>query len=268
MFVENNFTISHAQDSSKQPFLECYIYLDNTNNFMFEDFYSEEFFEKIHKNFNTNVKIISEEAGISFNIELSDHYSSIDSHILRHIGTNNSIDLGLTLELFNKGHLKFVLPFPKYSIENINKSYENLDFYESLFSDEEKEFLTVIDCAEVIAALSVILEQYKRLLNEYVFDCKLYIKLKFKNFWRVTPYFDDINFLEHLIEYGLPINLKDELEFPPFGEYIILDLEQFDVNQIFLICLEALGFPIHLTDSIGVGFSKFILDIAKKTEQG
>ena len=43
MFVENNFTISQAQDSSKQPFLECYIYLDNPNNFMFDDFYSEAF---------------------------------------------------------------------------------------------------------------------------------------------------------------------------------------------------------------------------------
>ena len=51
----------------------------------------------------------------------------------------------------------------------MNTSYENLDFYESLFSDEEKELLTVIDCAESIAALSVILEQYKRLLNEYDF---------------------------------------------------------------------------------------------------
>ena len=264
MFVENNFTISQAQDSSKQPFLECYIYLDNPNNFMFDDFYSEAFFNKIHKNFNTNVKIISEEAGILLNIELSNHYSSIDSHIFRHIGTNNSLDLGLTLELFKKGHLKFVLPFHKYSVKNMNTSYENLDFYESLFSDEEKEFLTVIDCAESIAALSVILEQYKRLLNEYDFDCKLYIKLKFKNFWRVTPYFDDKNFLEHLIEYGLPINLKDELEFPPFGEYIILNLEEFDVNQIFLIFLEALGFPFYLKDSIGVGISKFILSSFRK----
>lgn len=266
LFSENRFTFSFEQKHSNQPYMECFIFADNFKYNLFDDFYSREFFDKLHNNFNTEVNIITEEIDISPFISFSNHYSSVDSHILRSIGDNNSYDSGLILEIFREGHLKLILPFNTYSAETLNKNYEDLYLYESLFSEDEKENLTVIDCAESIIFISTILEQYKRLLREYGFDYNLYIKLKFKNFWRVTPFFYDEGYLEHIHNYGLPINLKDELEVPLNGEYSKLSFDEFDVNNIFMIFIQALGFPFHLIESIGKGFSKYLINKTKNND--
>ena len=100
-FMNNEFYIS---DGYTQPYLEFYIYVNNPKHYLFEDFYSEEFFEELKENFNSNVQLLND-LSLSTSLNFDNAYASVDSYILRHIYENNPLQTGLTLELFKEGHL-------------------------------------------------------------------------------------------------------------------------------------------------------------------
>lgn len=131
---------------------------------LFEDFFSEEFFEMLKENFNSYVEIM-EGLPVSSAINFDNIHASVDSYILRHIYDNTPLHTGLTLELFKEGHLKLIFPFNIYDNTSLNTEYESLIYYDSFFTDKHKD-LRIIDLAESMFAFQIILAQYKKLLKK------------------------------------------------------------------------------------------------------
>ena len=92
-FMDNTFFF---EESFNQPYLEFYVYLNNPKKVLFEDFYSEEFFEMLKENFNSNVKL-ADDLNISASINFDNIYASVDSYILRHVYDNDSLHTSMTL---------------------------------------------------------------------------------------------------------------------------------------------------------------------------
>lgn len=128
-FMDNTFFFD---ESYTQPYLEFYVYLNNPENVLFEDFHSEEFFEMLKENFNSNVKL-SDELELSSSVNFDNVYGSVDSYMIRHVYDNNPMSPGLTLELFKEGHLKLIFPFNVYNNSSLNNEYESLIYMIHLF---------------------------------------------------------------------------------------------------------------------------------------
>lgn len=258
-FMNNQLLI---EDSFEQPYLEFYIYVNNPKQSISKNFYSKEFFEEIKENFNSNVDLF--DGKLPASIEFDNIHSSVNSYILRHIYNNNPFCTGLTLELFIEGHLKLIFPFNIYDKLSLNTNYETILEYDLLTSN--KNNLRIIDLAESILALQIILTQYKRLLKKYDCEYDVYIKSKFKNFKSVTTFVDSMEFMEFIYKNGLPINLKDSIDVPLFG-YIKRPFDKFNEFEFVVNIISAGGFPIHLVESISEGFGSLITQKSTKNDK-
>ena len=256
-FMDNTFFFDKSYN---QPYLEFYVYLNNPKNVLFDDFYFEEFFEYIKKNFNSNVKL-AENLDTSASINFDNIYASVDSYILRHVYDNNPLQTGITLELFKEGHLKFIFPMSIHTNLSLDKEYESLIYYDALIPKEEN--LRIIDLAESMLAFQIILAQYKRLLEEYNYNNELNIKYKFKNFNLVTPFMDSDEYMNFILENRLPINLKTSIDIPNIG-YLKLSFKYFNPLTLTLNIISATGLSRHLIDVIAEGYSKYIKIKSKK----
>ena len=250
-FMDNTFFFNNYFN---QPYLEFYVYVNNPKKVLFEDFYSEEFFENLKENFNSKVKL-TDELELSGSVNFDNIYGSVDSYMIRHVYDNDPMHTGLTLELFKKGHLKLILPFTVYNNLSLNNEYKSLIYYDSFVS--EYEDLRIIDLAESIFAFQVILAQYKRLLEK--FDCKydINIKYKFNNFESITPFMDSDEYMDFILENKLPINLKTSIDIPNRG-YSKCQFKDFNPLTFAIRIIEATGLPRHLIDVISKGYATYI----------
>lgn len=269
-FAQNEWGISNEQFEWNQPYLEFYVYLDNQDKVISVNFFSEKFFDEVSKNFSVSVPLFDSDI-LSPTIHFDNHYTSIDSHILRYIDDNSqkSVNLGTTLELFMEGHFKLFLPFSTLDINHLNYSvYQNSFLYKYLISDDEKNLLKFIDLANSLWTFTIILEQYKRLLRKYDMNYDMYILINFKNIWRTTPFLDDKEFFNFIHENKLPINLKSEVSLPLYGNYIKLNLHDFNSQNFLLEIASVLGFPKHLSKSFSRCFINYLTSNAKSDAEG
>lgn len=259
LFMDNKFFFGN---SYTQPYLEFYVYLDNPKGILFENFYSEEFFEEFKENFNSNVQLVDGSADLSASINFDNAHSSVGSYILRQIYDNPRLHTGLTLELFKEGHLKLIFPFTVYKKSTLNNNYESLIYYDYFISEEYTD-LRIIDLAESMFSFQVILAQYKRLLEKYGCNCELNIKYKFSNFNHITPFMDSKEYMEFIYENKLPINLKTSIDIPA-GDYLKCQFHDFNVIVFIFKIIEATGLPRHLIDVIADGYVKYVEIKSKK----
>lgn len=250
-FMDNTFCFD---DYGEHPYLEFYVYVNNPKNVLFENFFSEDFFTDLKKNFNSNVQL-ADEAELSASVILDNIYGSVDSYIIRHVYNNDPMYMGLTLELFKQGHLKLIFPFNVYDIISLNKGYECLIYYEELVS--EYNDLRIIDLAESMLLFQIILAQYKRLLEK--FDCKyeLNLKYKFNNFDLITPFMDSGEYMDFILENKIPINLKTSIDIPN-NDYFKCQFKDFDPLTFTIQIVEATGLPRCLVEVISNGYARYI----------
>lgn len=260
-FMDNEFFF---RDTFNQPYLEFYVYVDNHENILFEDFYSKEFFEEFKENFNSNVQL-ADEFDVTASTNFDNAYSSVDSYILRHVYDNPLLHTGLTLELFQEGHLKLIFPFNIYTNLSLNNKYESLNYYDEFIPKNNKN-LKIIDLAESMLAVQIILAQYKRLLKKYDCNCDLNIKFKFKNFNSITPFMDSEEYMEFICKNKLPINLKTSIDIPNRG-YQKCKFEDFNPMAFVINIVLASGIPRHLITVISEGYSKYIKIKSKETNK-
>lgn len=250
-FMDNSFFFDEYYS---QPYLELYIYVNSSKSILFEDFYSKEMFDLIKENFNSKVRL-SDDFDVFASLTFDNIYGSIDSYILRYIYENTPLHTGLTLEIFKEGHLKLIFPFNVYDPLSINNKYESLlDYYEFI---SETNDLRIIDLAESIFAVQIILTQYKRLLERFNSKDDLYFKYKFKNFNSVTPFIDSKEYGKFIFENKLPINIKTSIDIPNKG-YSKCQFKDFNPLKFTINIISATGLPRHLVNVIAEGYAKYI----------
>lgn len=128
--------------------------------------------------------------------------------------------------------------------------------------------IKMIDGAELIYVLLIIISKYKAVLEDNKFDLKSEIgfRAKLTDTWRKFVYFDNKDYLDKIKLFNLPIAPKTEIEVPSFikGNLYRLDLnEQTSFFSIARTILDAIGLP----DSSTIKFADIINDGLKRYEQ-
>jgi hypothetical protein len=244
-FCNNEFILPKSDKNIS--FLEAYFYNIPIDSFLFRDFTSPIFVEKLKDIFSAPIPFI-EDSPLSMNFTITNLSSSSGSYILRTVMNNDeAITVRLMIEIYDNGHFKFILPLPQYSdYIGLNTEYENSQHLKS-FAEimHHYRMLRVFDGYNLIVVYVTILNQYIKLLKSYQFDGDLRGRLRLTNLWRSLVYLNSNEYIDFIKTYGLPICLKDEIEMPPYYDKMGF---KFDINQDSGIShlgsiIEALGFP-------------------------
>jgi hypothetical protein len=191
--------------------------------------------------------------------------------------------------------LKFLIPLYEFDLNSVPKYYKNSDVIEYLrntYSPYEtvKEFnhfmhhsskevtrrketdfvrhIKMIDGAEFIYVLLIIISKYKAVLEDNKFDLSSEVgfRARVTDTWRKFVFFDNTDYLDKIKLFNLPIAPKNDLEVPRFikGNCYTLDLsEQVSFFSVARRILDAIGLP----DSSTIKFIDIISDGLNRYEQ-
>lgn len=300
-FCSMGYGETKGQSESNQSYLELYLFPLPFNDFYFKDFFSSDFFKQVALIFYQNVDCFFETKGgnsvnIPMNLGFNSIYSSQNSLIIRPLKEENLIYKTTTVELFTNGCLKFLIPLYEFDLDSIPKYYENSDVikylgdtyspYETVVefdhffgshSNNSREVrkrketgfanhIRMIDGAELIYVLLIIIAKYKAVLEDCGFDLNTEIgyRARLTETWRKFIFFDNNDYLKKIKLYNLPIAPKNEIEVPRFfkGNFYLLNIkEQFSFFTIARSILDAIGLPdsstIQFWDIINDGLTRF-----------
>lgn len=303
-FCNIDYGETKGQYESNQSYLELYLFPLPYNDFIFENFFTTDFFKQVAIRFYQNVDCVfenqkGEKKNIPLNIGFNSIYSSQNSLIIRPLKEDNLIYKTTTAELFINGGLKFLIPLCEFDLDNVPQYYKNSNVieylretytpYESVnaFNNfmnhsshvapketiirTETDFvrhIRMIDGAEFIYIILIIISKYKAVLEDSKFDLtsEIGFRARVTDTWRKFVFFDNSDYLDKIKLYNLPIVPKNDLEVPTFikSNYYILDLsEHGSFLSIALRILDAIGLP----DSSTIKFADIINDGLKRYDQ-
>lgn len=229
-----------------QPLLEFYVYLDDDNLF-FEDFFTSEFMDELKNNFNNGVEILPE-VNVTSSISFSNMYSTLNSYILQNTEMNSIDNIGCAIEFFINGNFKFILPLNMMDKDEISpKLYQ---FYDS--------DLKICNLPSSMIAFDTVMSQYKRLLGKQAFNGNVYVRFNLKNCFQLALYFDDDLFKDYILENGVPISFKSEVNVKYDEKKMIFDLESFNSKSFIGDIIKSVGVSDKSVDSYSANFAKVI----------
>lgn len=267
MFSQNPFTMSELQSNQRHCFLEAYFMTFPLDSFYFSNFYTKEFFSETKEVFSTPVPFILKD--ITSQIGFNSSYSSVDSYILRHTTYDNSVDFGLTVEIFENGNAKIFIPTSNLpsSMGHLLVFKDSIHFNKFLkLILQESQFIRVIDGYHLFISFVTLFSQYYNLLRNHEFNNDLLVRFRITESWRTLLYFDNEQYLSFIEKSGIPLCLKSELELPEFYKGKGIHVENPDQNSSFSLVgylFEALGFPISAIPETMYGLGKYIVGLSK-----
>lgn len=284
-FCNIDYGETKGQSESNQSYLELYLFPLPYNDFRFENFFTTDFFRQVAVRFYQSVDCVFEnQNGEKKNIPLNLGFNSIYS-------SQNS--------LFINGGLKFLIPLNEFDLSSVPKYYQDSDVIEYLrdtyspyetvrefnhfmhysSKDEPREItrrketdfvrhVRMIDGAEFIYVLLIIISKYKAVLEDSKFDLNSEIgfRARLTDTWRKFVFFDNTDYLDKIKLFNLPVVPKNELEVPRFikGNYYNMDLsQQASFFSIARTILDAIGLP----DASTIKFADIINDGLKRYDQ-
>lgn len=256
--------------------IEIYLYTHPYNDFIFEDFFSIKFKDKLYKLFNSQINCFNNSA--SGNLTFKSIQTSTNSYILQ---TENSNYSNInTIEIFKNGNIKIILPLFEYNLERsayhgdiftgIEPNYESKlvywEQYKKLLNNKftKDDFdCKILDLNNVQGEIILLLTCYMSILEEYSYPIiSLKYRLKISNVFKKFIFLDNSDFINHLKETDILVVAKNEIEFPNFKNNFPADLDSnmkhsgdshLSLNQFlpFIIMINVLG---------TLGYNPFIFD--------
>ncbi|PKP30380.1 MAG: hypothetical protein CVT99_13725 [Bacteroidetes bacterium HGW-Bacteroidetes-16] len=286
-----------GQGGWNQTYLELYLYPLPFNGFSFEKFYSSEFFKEVAVRFYQNIEVHFKngktEAQIPINLSFNSVFSSERSIIIRPLNDKNLIYKSTTVEFFQNGNLKFLIPLFEFDTKRIPNHYKDSETMEYLLDKyspnetvqqttygisrrwatpaedfppitqrKETDFVNhvkFIDGVELIFNILIIISKYKSVLedNDFDFGREVGFRARITDCWRKFVFFDNKDYLEKLKLYNIPLSPKNEIEIPDFKDgntYTVKLSEDNTYLQIARFILEGIGLP----DSDSIDFSDIL----------
>lgn len=295
----SNFDLpeTKGQGDWNQTYLELYLFPLPFNNFQFKEFYSSNFFKNIASRFYNGVTLnhTSDETenSIDLNLNFNSVYSSERSIIIRPLKESNLIYKSTTVELFDNGNLKFLIPIFEFKTDDIPSHYKNsktieyiLDKYSPHQNDDfdynynafeikypkpikglnqsrtKTDFtnhIKFIDGHEIVLTMILITSIYRGILedNDFDFTNDIGFRARITDCWRKFIFFDNDDYLEKLKLYNIPLTPKNEIEIPEFrkGHAYTVDLsEEYSFITLAKFIMEGIGLP----DSDSIKFNEII----------
>lgn len=271
LFSANVFTMSKLQEEERQLFVEAYFYVHPFHSFSFEKFYEKDFFYELYEFFNTPLPFIAEP--MTANILYNNIQSSKESYILRSFSAEEKIiDITLTVELFENGNCKLLIPINEYFLENLKTlpdRYIGSDALKYVFEKirhNSIHYIKLIDGHELFTTLSILFNQYFQLLKKHNFVDEIHGRIRLENARRKCVFYNTKEYLEYIQKYNLPISQKSKIEIPEFhgGKTFLFNCEEKIEYLLVQTIIESLGIPqqcqLDHIDELG----KYIESIRKK----
>jgi hypothetical protein len=296
-FSTFNLPQTSEQSNWNQTYLELYLFPLPFDNFKFKNFYESDFFKQVALRFYQNLNLSFDndnlQSVISLNLGFNSIYSSSESLIIRPLSDNNLIYKSTTLELFENGNLKFLIPLNEFSTENIPQKYSKSKTIEYLLDkyspnetvsqglmmnrsskipysslptitrrkkNDSVNHIKFIDGVELISTILILISKYEAILNDNDFrmDTEIGFRARVTDCWRKFVFFDDDEYLEKLKLYNIPLSPKSKIEIPIFKNGI-----SYKTNlsiggsylQIARFILEGIGLP----DDDTIDFTKIVI---------
>jgi hypothetical protein len=295
-FSNFNLTETKGQSDWNQTYLELYLFPTPFDSFKFKKFYTSDFFKDVasrfYQNVDINLNIDDSNSVIPLNLGFNSIYSSEGSLIIRPLKEDNLIYKSTTVELFENGNLKFLIPLYEFDSRNVPERYNDSDTLNYLLDKyspnetvdqtsyssfgmpplnedlppitkrRETDFVNhikFIDGMELILTILIIVSKYKAVLedNKFDFDAKVGFRARITDCWRKFVFFDNDDYLEKLKLYNIPLSPKNEIEIPDFksgNSYFTKLSEDGAYFQIARFILEGIGLP----DSQTIDFDEII----------
>lgn len=295
-FTQFDLPQTKGQSETNQTYLELYLYPLPFDGYKFKRFYTSDFFKEVaeifYQNFNVNWKADNDEnLIIPLNFGFNSIYSSEGSLIVRPLKEETLIYKSTTLELFENGNLKLLLPLYEFDTVNAPKHYNNSNTLKYLLNKyspnetierndyslpwgientnlppitrrKETDFVNhikFIDGFELIISVILIMSKYLEVIkiNEFDIESKIGFRAKITNSWRKFVFFDNDDYLEKLKLYNIPLSPKNEIEIPEFikgNSYTTKFSDEGRYFQIAKFILEGIGLP----DSQSINYSEII----------
>ena len=298
-FTDFELPETKGQSDWNQTYLELFLMPIPFNGFELKEFYSSDFFKQVayvfYQNVDLQVDIQDFKSAIPLNFGFNSIFSSERSLIIRPLTEKNLIYKSTTVEIFDNGNLKFLIPLYEFKIDNAPEKYQDskvieylLDKYNPLETVEQQNYgisfggnnldfklppitrrsesdfgnhVKLIDGMEIITMIIIILSKYKKVLEIGGFNLNddIGFRTKISDCWRKFVFFDDDDYLEKLKIYNIPLSAKNEIEIPEFRNgnmYKINFSENSEYMTIAKFIIEGIGIP----DSQSIKF----LEIMKK----
>lgn len=276
-----------GQAEWNQTHLELYLFPLPFNGFHFKEFYSSEFFKKAANRFYQGINLVyktSDEQSLEIPLSLNFNsiFSSERSIIVRPLSEANLIYKSTTVELFDNGNLKFLIPLTEFDSTSIPKRFINsatVQYLLDKFSPNENvradtwpmmrsgasnpimitrrkqtdfvNHVKFIDGMNLIFVVLIMTSIYKSVLedNNFDFTTEIGFRAKITDCWRKFVFFDEEDYLEKIKLYNIPLSPKNDIEIPAFRKGNAYSVNLSDQNAFLLIAkfiLEGIGLPdIH-----------------------
>jgi hypothetical protein len=266
--------MSKYQEEEGQLFVEAYFYVYPFHKFDFKDFYKKDFYNELFEYFNTPITYIAEP--MAANVSFKSIQSSMNSYILRGYSIVEQLrNVTLTIELFENGNCRLIIPINEYSLENLNTIPNRLQKSKSFtyilkkFPIELTQYIKFIDVHDFFAIITILFNHYFHFLQKQNYKDKLYGRFKLDNTWRKCLVYNSDEFLEFIQKYSLPVCQKPEVEMPEFrnGKIIPFHYEDKVEYTLFSLMVECLGIPDSLHQDCIRDLGKYLTSISKKDKR-
>ncbi|MBN2541826.1 ATP-binding protein [bacterium] len=273
-FSNNPFSIVSLKKEEQLGFMEMYFYVLPFDKQKYRDYHSAKFFDDLKEAFSQAPDYVTDPG--KNDIVFQNIFTSVNSYVIRHVQQDDKASdyTGLTLELFENGNAKVVIPIPKLPtifpfvfIPDIFQESELYKVFLDRMSEEDAKVLRIINGFKFFMVFATVFHQYCTLLHNHNFSKGLNVRLRFTDLRGALVFFDDAEYLNLVEKWGYPTCQKERIEIPPFrdGNLIQINAEQDSLYSLLGIVFEALGFSLGMAPENLYGLSNVIQGLSKST---
>lgn len=207
-FCNNDVTLS--VNDSETGWIEIYVQTYPLNDFIFEDFFSDDFLNEVKTFLNSNETGLTEYTG---NIPFDTIYNSTNSMIFRQTN-NHAFNIGITYKIYVNGNCKILIPLQYVDFLHNEKYHKLRNLFSSRMSYDDFMFFKAFDGHSIMNIITMSLMKHFTLIKKYGYTNDVLILYKFKNTWRHLLIFDSDAYGEQIQNNGIPICQQSEGQYP------------------------------------------------------
>lgn len=202
-FCQREIVTSKAEENNS--YLEVFLMPYPLNQVEIKDFYETGYVEKLKQTMNESTKIVfSDNVQMGLQIPFNQLAASWKSIVFRQANPGFLWCVNLTFELFSNGNAKIIIPF----IFLTNKDEHDSPAWNKLisaFDGEDLSLFYVIDGHKALSVFVTLVQKYVDILRSQNWQGDILVAYRLDNTWRNILFFDSEAFVNHLINFGVPI---------------------------------------------------------------
>ena len=152
-----------------------------------------------------------------FSIPIDNIFSTNDGYIARQISNNDAYSRVLTWHFSRNCHSFITLPIQTRVCDfqmPIWSEYENGQSFVSKMLEANLTFARILDLNILMDAILSVVKRHRILVVSEGINGPFYLKANIENAWRTVPFIDHSKFINHISDYGLPLNQESDMVVP------------------------------------------------------